>query len=320
MQEKNPELTSKEEEVLRRELLLNELRLYLGEEKPPIDGKEFTITDNQIPINPLDSSVSDDESELQKEPQDTITDDKLDLAFNDINEVITKPYAEMPAFYPNQLEFEAIEGLPGVQKNQVEHKAKTVLKNKYWGKILKSSYEMSMTKIPRPEHLIRMLELYVINQEKLKKKRKEQAAVAIKKQLTTPRISTKSITSSRKLTLMDLHTRRKRQKGESLHKRSSFAQSLSGVKDTPRQLLSLSIIHAASSEIQRRLDKLEKDNVKINTEYLARDTKNVLIRKPIYRRSDTENISFADFDNSYTKMLTNYLFAQDLVKKWKQSL
>eukprot|EP00826_Nyctotherus_ovalis_P057619 TRINITY_DN7886_c0_g5_i2.p2 TRINITY_DN7886_c0_g5~~TRINITY_DN7886_c0_g5_i2.p2 ORF type:complete len:334 (-),score=96.59 TRINITY_DN7886_c0_g5_i2:1087-2088(-) len=326
------------ERELQIELALNELRLYLGEEKPPIDDKEFTITDNDIPNDPLDSSISD-ESSFESVPKEEIrkreAEDGLDLEFEDIDEVISKPYGEMPAFYCNQVEFEAIEGLPGTQKKQLEHKSKTILKNKYWEKILKSSYEMSVAKAPRPEHITKILQLYVINQEKLKAKRKEQLEMNLtekkgKLPLTSPskgntRTTVFSPTSKcyspRRAALAEGQTKRKKQKMDKLYRRSSasLTRSLSGIKNTPRQLLGLTSTHAASLEIQRRLDKLEKNNVKIDGEHLARDTENVLVRTLPYRKQEAENLSFAQIDTSYSKMLTKYLFSQGLVKKWKQS-
>ena len=313
-------------ESIQKEITLNDLRNYLEDEKPPTDDKEDIGIDNDAIDYSLNSSISDEEETPNKSSGNKVfqRDQKKDkegeiievgdqnISFDDMKEIISKPYAEMPEFYPGQLEFDPVEGLPGAQKVQLEHKKKSVLKNKYWEKILKNVYEIGTAEVPRPEHLIKILSLYIINQEKLKNKRKEQTEAKNlemernqKPKPDTTRIIIKSPGNSTKKAI-----------NSTSNKKQSFPTSATG-SPTSKYFGGISCTHAASTEIQKRIDKLEKNNIKISAEELARDTKNILIRMPPYKKKDLDIFSSAETDTTFFRMLNKCIFTEGLVDKWK---
>ena len=77
-------------------------------------------------------------------------------------------------------------------------------------------------------------------------------------------------------------------------------------------------MYSISNEIQKRIDKIEKNNIKINTEGLAKETKNLLIRMPIYE-DGIEEFDTIYNDTKFSNMMVNYLFTEGFVDKWKNS-
>ncbi len=326
--------SSPTKDELAADVTLKDLRKCLDEDKPPTDDKEDIGTDKDAIDYSVNSSLSDDEERAQSEtpspskiiespsiePSELVTpqkrpEDNGDITFDDIEDVISNPYGEMPEFYPKQLEFDPVEGLPGNQRKQLEHKKKTVLKNKYWDRVLKNVYDMATAKVPRPTHLTKMLSLYLINQQKIKGQRKEQ----LEEKPVQPDKKAASSLSVIKRQLVVKLAAPKKNKRDPTSTNPTVSRRSSNMTPSMRAVRGLSVpaTNAASNEVQKRLEKLDKNNIKISTEDLARDTKNLLVRMPPYKRKEMETFSSADIDTTYTKLLTKYIFTHGFIQKWK---
>ncbi len=255
------------------------------------------------------------------------------LSFDDIEDVISNPYAEMPEFYSKQIEFEPVEGLPGNQRKQLDHKKKTVLKNKYWDRVLKNVYDMATAKVPRPTHLVKMLSLYIINQEKVKEQKKD--VLQRSEEKTSPeRMKKLSNAALRKTIGAPFSLSEVKRNNVSMGRRNDRKDTLlvastgSSISRKPSNLTpSTRLTHGltafalatnvASNEVQKRAEKMEKNNVKVNIEELARESKNLLIRMPPYKKKESDTFTTSDIDTTYSKLLTKYVFTHGFVKRWK---
>lgn len=272
----------------------SDLIRYLPEENSPIDEESIGV-DNNITDYTVNSSISEEESSGARVAG--VQDISLDEMIARSNEI--------PEFYSGQIEFEPIKGLPGAQQSQLEHKQKSILKNKYWGKLLKNAYEIGTAKIPKPEHLNKILSLFIANQEKIQEKKEEQEdAKQIEK------------TKKEKYTQGHKNTRIVIRSPKSAYRKLSAVNVLR--KKSLLALLNskgnLTKIHAASTEVKKRIDKLEKIT-KYKVEELAIQTKNALIRMPPYKKEDVP----LDNDPSFFKLLNKCIFSEGLINKWKSS-
>ena len=127
------------------------------------------------------------------------------------------------------------------------------------------------------------------------------------------------ISIQKKQNFVEANLGKKKEKIMSTNKFASttLIPHFSGTSSPARTLTNLATSHAASTEIQKRIDKLEKNNIKINPEDLARDTKNILIRMPPYKKNDLENFSSAETDTTFFRILNKCIFTEGLVDKWK---
>ena len=174
------ETTSKKQDIPEVKILLSDLKKLLDDERPPINEKEDLGLDNDAMDYSINSSLS--EEDVKKISSKNLRSLSANNSFHEdevndetniegIGELISDLHTDMPEFFPNQLSFDPVEELPGSQKQQIEHKSKTILKNKYWMKVLDSVYDMGTSTIPKAEHLKKILNLYIINQQKLKAKK-----------------------------------------------------------------------------------------------------------------------------------------------------
>ncbi len=330
---------------------LADLRKCLDDEKPPTDDKEDIGNDRDVAEYSLNSSFSDDEKErstsvpksgsslvlalqnpgLKKVAFATKEQGKAakpaedamdDLSLEDIEEAISNPYADMPEFYPKQLDYDPILGLPGYQKEQMEHKRKTVLKDKYWGKLLKDVYDMATAKIARPVYLSKVLSLYILHQDKLLQKRREAAkdnkgiAASPTRAGTQTAVGTTSAgkrtaASPRRPDTSAFSPDRAPRDGVSRKSSATnpFSKYISGLSTGQNSV--------ANTEVHKRIERLEKAGVKLDSEELARESKNILVRMPPYKKISGEVPGGAERDTEFMKMLCDYSVNQGFVKKWK---
>eukprot|EP00826_Nyctotherus_ovalis_P005365 TRINITY_DN1120_c0_g1_i5.p1 TRINITY_DN1120_c0_g1~~TRINITY_DN1120_c0_g1_i5.p1 ORF type:complete len:297 (+),score=95.71 TRINITY_DN1120_c0_g1_i5:51-941(+) len=282
---------------VQKQITFKDLVKYLDEDKSPVAEDERL--DSEAVNFTLNSSTSEDEGP-NKAPR---AEDASELS---LGEMVARS-DEIPEFFPNQIEFEPIKGLPGSQPAQLEHKQRSVLKNKHWGKVLRSTYDMGTAEVPKPEHLNKAVYLFIISQEKLKKKREEQDSARTaggekaRKQVQGHKAA-RMILKSPRTVLRGLST-------VNLRKRKSLIALLSTKE-------SLARTHAASIEVKKRIDKLDKVS-KYRPEELAMETKNVLMRMMPYRKEDE---AFPPVDNGaeFFKMLNKCIFNEGLIAKWKQ--
>jgi hypothetical protein len=347
MEEEPREQTPIKEEDDKREITLEDLRKCLDEERPPTDEKEDIGVDKDAEDFSINSSFSEDdiqkddkgsgnakcsiEQSLQKmegrQKSKALApgeEGEANISFDDIEDVISNPYAEMPEFYSKQIDFEPIKGLPGNQPQQLAHKNNTALKDKYWDRILKGVFDMATAKVPRPVHLTKMLSLYIIHQERLKEQRKAPPVPEDKemgKSKTSAYLLPKRgmlATESKRPTLSGKRTDKK---PSMVTPKSGSILTRSSASGTPSVRLAHGLgsaaSNAASNEIQKRVDKLDKNNIKVSLEELARSTKNVLVRMPPYKKKEQDTFSSPENDTAFMRGLSTYIFSHGFIQKWK---
>jgi len=317
----------KDGDNMEEKINIRDLSRYLDEECPAINGNEdFGVDDSEVDYS-IDSSISSEDNDDPKKKQSI--NPSLGLQDVSLDDMLSNPFEEAPEFYSDQLDFGIVKELPGTQKQQLQHKEKTLLRNKYWGKIAKSIYDIGASKLPKANHLTNMLELYVINQDKKKEKRKNNEAPKSNKLLATVRTTRRTKTVKRHNfssidlvartlrkgtvygpTKMDSWLRYKKKTSSRVPISVSGLGAMTWFGNTPAT-------YAASIEIKRRINNLDKRNCKIDTEKLARESKNMLIRMPAFKNPVNMGLLYPYFDIEYPKMVTKYLFRQGFINKWK---
>eukprot|EP00826_Nyctotherus_ovalis_P005825 TRINITY_DN11326_c0_g2_i1.p1 TRINITY_DN11326_c0_g2~~TRINITY_DN11326_c0_g2_i1.p1 ORF type:complete len:328 (-),score=92.88 TRINITY_DN11326_c0_g2_i1:117-1100(-) len=324
MDEIEIKLKYKDRDIADEKVTLWDLGNYLDDECPVINGNEDFGVDSSEADYSIDSSISYEDEQGASKKDSVNPDVKLkDISLDDI---LSNPFEEAPEFYPSQLDFGTVKDLPGTQKLQLQHKEKTLLKNKYWGKLARSIYDIGSSKLPKASHLNKMLELYIINQEKLKSKRKKQETP---KRMRAAQVRKRSKPVKRHIfSSMDLV-------GRALRKVSTYGSAKMDAwlrfkkKSSNKVALTNSGLgattwfgnsaatHAASTEIKRRINNLDKRNCKVDTEKLARESKSMMIRMPAFKSSLSGTLLCPYFDTEYPKMVCKYLFSQGFISKWK---
>lgn len=230
---------------------------------------------------------------------------------DEFEDVISNPFAEMPEFFPKQINFAPVPGLPGSQVKQMEHKQKTPLKDKYWEKISKDVFEMATSSIPRPVHLTKILDLYILHQEKQQAKRKEEEhtkkEVESKKEpQTNAGVKKNNIGNNQKLT-----------RKPSMLSERSLSRKASANSKSLKYFTNLPATNSASVEIEKRVQKLNIGGEKLELEELAKESKNILVRMPPYKKRETDPQSLPEKDTAFMKMLTEYAISKGFVERWK---
>eukprot|EP00826_Nyctotherus_ovalis_P039641 TRINITY_DN3823_c0_g8_i1.p1 TRINITY_DN3823_c0_g8~~TRINITY_DN3823_c0_g8_i1.p1 ORF type:complete len:244 (-),score=54.46 TRINITY_DN3823_c0_g8_i1:91-822(-) len=243
--------------------------------------------------------------------------------------MVGNPFADVPEFYPQQLDFGEVEGLPGTQRTQEQHLRRTVLKNRYWRKVVRSVYDIGTTKA-RAQHLTRMLDLYVINQEKIKEKRKNQGRLRFQgKDLSQNEDYFKSVIV-KKPPLNSIDVKRRSTRNVSMFKvkanynsphprelalPGNCSQTAYSTSERRQQSIATTV---ASTEIRRRIEILDKKNCKVEPEKLSHESKCMMLRMPTYSDHPL-SMSPLYSQLKYPKMLVDYLFSEGFIDKWKQS-
>lgn len=302
-------------------ITLKDLSKCLEEERTPNFEDLYLDFDDQADYS-ADSSISSEDS--QSSPKKA-----LDTDFADLGDMMVNPFADVPEFYSQQLDFGEVEGLPGTQRTQEQHLRKSVLKNKYWRKVVRSVYDIGTTRV-RAQHLTRMLDLYVINQEKGKEKRKNQGRVRFqRKDLSRNEDFFKSVIV-KKPPLSSVDVKRRSTRNVSMFKvkanynsphpreltlPGSRSQVTYSTSERRQQTMATTV---ASAEIRRRIETLDKKNCKVEPEKLSHESKCMMLRMPTY--SD-QPLSMSPLHSQlkFPKMLVDYLLSEGYIGKWKQS-
>jgi len=283
------------------QITFDDLIRYLSEDNPPLDNESERVYEN---VNNYTINISTSEEDVDE----TLEKEEVEKEEISLSEMIWKSN-EVAEFYSGQIEFGPIKGLPGAQQMQLEHKQRSILKNKYWERLLKNVYEIGTAKIPRPEHLNKILALFIINQEKLKKKREEENEV--KHTERNKREKNIFVCKNTRMLIKSPKSAYRRVTSSNLVKRKSLLALLSS-KDI------IARTYAASTEIKKRIEKLDKV-YKFKAEDLAVQSKNVLIRMPPYKKEDIETIPPIENDTTFFRMLNKCIFSQGFIEKWKSS-
>ena len=334
------------------QITIADLRQLLDDEQPPTNDRDPIGNDKEIAEYSLNSSFSEEEKEegagspsvispikfiqagpdteshkkrakIIKEHNDPPQENGTlsDLSIDDVEDVISNPYAEMPEFYQKQIDFEPIAGLPGNQQVQLEHKHKTVLKNKYWDKLLKEVFDMSTSKVARPAYLSKVLSLYLLHQDKLSLKRKEEAkasASCVNESIgakTTLAINRKTSPMVRRIDTPSFIS--EKTPGGRSHKASAVVSPLSRFGLTATNASGQQSI--ANTEMKKRVERLEKVGLKFDMEELAKESKNILVRMEPYKKKEGEMQAFSDRDATFMKMMCDFAIQKGFVKAWKEA-
>ena len=294
-------------------ITIEDIKSLLEPERPPTDDKEDIGSDKDGSEYSLNSSSSEDHDEssqikspskVEKEKKDK-EDSSSEIDMADVEDVITNPYADMPEFFPNQIDFGEVEGLPGAQEKQMEFKHRSILKNKHWDKLTKEVFNMATAKVARPVYLSKVLSLYLIQQERLEEKQKEAMKV-----METPIKSdyyTKSqeTNGQKAITKEKITDKTKRKIEENLKEDNEIKSDLSQHQ---------SVIN---TEIQKRIERLEKLGFKFSIEDLAKESKNMLVRMPPYKKDESDIEEPPKNDAKFMKMLTDFAVQNNFIKVWK---
>eukprot|EP00826_Nyctotherus_ovalis_P006648 TRINITY_DN11596_c0_g2_i1.p1 TRINITY_DN11596_c0_g2~~TRINITY_DN11596_c0_g2_i1.p1 ORF type:complete len:308 (-),score=96.83 TRINITY_DN11596_c0_g2_i1:118-1041(-) len=290
-------------------ITIEDIKKLLGPEKPPTDDKEDIGSDKDASEYSLNSSYSEEDKDfpkvlskprISKDPG-VKGDNFSDLSLDDIEDVISNPYIDMPEFYPNQLNFGQVEGLPGAQQDQLNFKRKSVLKNAYWDKVTKDVLSMATAKAARPGYLSKVLSLYLMQQEKVEREGSVKSPAKTGFTKSTCHEDASPITREGMTFISDKGSAKKPNNLDDLLTRNDLS-------------ISQSVVNA---EIQKRIERLEKAGFKFSIEDLAKESKNMLVRMPPYKKDEREIEEGSENDVEFMRKICDFAVQNDFVKAWK---
>jgi len=285
----------------KEKISIEDIKKLLGPEKPPTNDKEDIGSDKDASEYSLNSSYSEEDTSKRTKDPNTKKDNLSDYSLDGIEDIITNPYVDMPEFYPHQLNFGQVEGLPGAQEDQLKFKRKSILKNPYWDKVTKDVLNMATAKAARPAYLSKVLSLYLMQQEKLGDKKETVIGSPAKTEFTkcTSRDDGSPITKKGMAFISDKN------------RTNSYLDELFMRSDLPQPQ---SIVN---TEIQKRIERLEKAGFKFSMEDLAKESKNMLVRMPPYKKEEIEIEESPENDIEFMRMMCGFAIQNNFIKAWK---
>ena len=298
-------------------ITIADMRRFLGNDNYSIDDKEDIGTDKDFSDYSLNSSFSSDIEannpekpvanniplkRARSKPVNRHIEGDLEVTVDNLEEIISNPYIDMPEFYPNQLNFSDAEESKGDIK-------KPPSKNRNWKKIVGEVLKMSTSKIARPEYLNKILTLYLLRQGKLGQLENKQGKFV--NSFEKPLFSKLGSNGNGFRYERPSHAPRPMRARRGITS-TSLSRISSGINLIQKQSL-------ANMEIQRKIERLDKLGHNFNIEDLARESKNILVRMPLYKKHDETVSQLADRDIDFMKMLCTYSINNGLLNRWKQN-